>query len=96
MVFMVKENFNHTAANTRHGFGLLVGIVRLRGKIVPCFGGYAVAEAEQVSLSGIEDPVVIAAQSEEGIIVGKFHLVVVLVALWSVGGSTAPFDASRQ
>ena len=90
-IFIVDEHLGHSSAGPCLRVGFLGAIVGWPDHFVPDIGGQTVAHTEHVGLPCIQNPVVVAAQSEQREVVVELQLVVALVLVVGVGGSSAPF-----
>ena len=84
-VFIVQEQLDNLSSYAVSDTWFLIGIVWFAGHVVPDVHGYAVAQAEHIGLSGIENPVVVVAQAEERMVGIEFYLVVALMLAFRIG-----------
>ena len=101
-IFVVEDNLYHFSRYATLGLRLLRGIVWLGGKVVPNFRGNTVSQAEQVYLSCIHNPVIVFSHPQERDVlalafeVDRFYLVVSLVLIRRIGGTSSPFGFDQR
>ena len=102
-IFAIEQHLDHLAARAVAGVGQRVGIPGTACHVEPQVGAHAVAHAQEVDLTGIQNPTVVVAQAKEAVVllggvlcVDELDAVVAFVLAGQVGCTTTPFHLGYQ